>query len=130
MVARDGDRVIANAPLSGQRVIGSGLVRHEFAPTPPLPTYLLALAVGIVAVVQIGRPGSWLLLAGAILGVLGMIVTMLFNVPLNDHLDRVDLADAATEWQAYLSSWTAWNHVRTGSGLLAAVLMLIGLAYR
>ena len=91
---------------------------------------LLALAVGIVAVVQIGRPGSWLLLAGAILGVLGMIVTMLFNVPLNDHLDRVDLADAATEWQAYLSSWTAWNHVRTGSGLLAAVLMLIGLAYR
>jgi aminopeptidase N len=52
VVARDGDRVIANAPLSGQRVIGSGLVRHEFAPTPPLPTYLLALAVGPLDVVE------------------------------------------------------------------------------
>ncbi|MGE0582231.1 MAG: M1 family aminopeptidase [Steroidobacteraceae bacterium] len=52
VVAREGDRVIANAPLAAQRSIGGGLVRHEFAPTPPLPTYLLALAVGPLDVVQ------------------------------------------------------------------------------
>lgn len=91
---------------------------------------LLSLIVGVLAVAQISRPGSWFLLAGAIFGVLGIIVTMLFNVPLNNHLDTVDLADAAAEWQAYFSTWTAWNHVRTATGFLGAVLLLIGLRYR
>lgn len=95
-----------------------------------LGSALLSLAVGVVALAQIGRPGSWFLLAGAIFGVLGVLVTMAFNVPLNNHLDEVDLADAAAEWQAYLTTWTAWNHVRTASGFVSAVLLLIGLRYR
>lgn len=95
-----------------------------------LGSALLSLTVGVVALTQIGRPGSWFLLAGAIFGVLGVLVTMVFNVPLNNHLDQVDLADAAAEWQAYFTTWTAWNHVRTASGFLSAVLLLIGLRYR
>jgi uncharacterized membrane protein len=96
---------------------------------------VLAVAVGVAAVVQFGRPGSGWLLAGAIFGVLAAIITMAFNVPLNNHLDTVDpaalsVADAAREWQAYLSSWTAWNHVRTVTAIIAAVLMLIGVRYR
>lgn len=91
---------------------------------------LLALAVGVLALIQIGRPGSWLLLAGAIFGILGFVITMVFNVPLNNRLDRADIADAAAEWQSYLTAWTAWNHVRTGTGFVGAVLMLAGLAYR
>ncbi|MUL84211.1 MULTISPECIES: DUF1772 domain-containing protein [unclassified Mycolicibacterium] len=95
-----------------------------------LGSALLSLIVGVVALTQIGRPGSWYLLAGAIFGVLGVIVTMLFNVPLNNHLDQVDLADAAAEWRAYFGNWTAWNHVRTATGFIGAVLLLIGLRYR
>ncbi|MEV0672958.1 anthrone oxygenase family protein [Mycobacterium sp. NPDC050441] len=95
-----------------------------------LGSALLSLAVGVVALTQIGRPGSWFLLAGAIFGVLGVLITMLFNVPLNNHLDQVDLADAAAQWQAYFTTWTAWNHVRTVSGFISAVLLLIGLRYR
>lgn len=91
---------------------------------------LLALAVGVVALIQIGRPGSWLLLAGAIFGIVGFVITMVFNVPLNNRLDRADIADAAAEWQSYFTAWTAWNHVRTGTGFIGAVLMLAGLAYR
>ena len=96
---------------------------------------VLAVALGVAAVVQIGRPGSGWLLAGAIFGVLGAIITMAFNVPLNNHLDTVDpaalsIADAAREWQAYLSTWTAWNHVRTVTAIIAPVLMLIGVRYR
>lgn len=87
---------------------------------------VLALAVGVVAVTRIGQPGSWILLAGAIFGVLGFVVTMLFNVPLNNHLDQVDMADATTEWQSYFSTWTAWNHVRTAGGFIGAALMLAG----
>jgi uncharacterized membrane protein len=96
---------------------------------------VLAVAVGAVAVVQIGRPGSGWLLAGAIFGVLGAIITIAFNVPLNNHLDTVDpaglsVADAASEWQAYFATWTAWNHVRTVTAVIAPVLMLIGVRYR
>ena len=96
---------------------------------------VLAAAVGVIAVVQFGRPGSGWLLAGAIFGVLGAIITMVFNVPLNNHLDTVDpaalsLADAASEWQAYLSTWTSWNHIRTVTAVVASALMLIGIRYR
>src|ERR1700754_2021579 len=96
---------------------------------------LLAIAVGVVAVVQIRQPGSGWLLAGAILGVLGAIITIAFNVPLNNHLDTVDPAsltpgDAAREWTAYLSTWTAWNHARTATAVIASALMLVGVRYR
>jgi uncharacterized membrane protein len=96
---------------------------------------LLAVAVGGVAVVQIRQPGSGWLLAGAIFGVLGALITIAFNVPLNNHLDTVDpaalsLADAAREWAAYLSTWTEWNHVRTVTSVIASALLLIGLRYR
>lgn len=98
-------------------------------------TALLAGAVGVVAVIQIRQPGSGWLLAGAILGMLGAVITIAFNVPLNDHLDTVEPAalsvtDAARDWQAYLSAWTAWNHARTATAIAAPMLMLIGARYR
>jgi uncharacterized membrane protein len=96
---------------------------------------VLAVAVGVVAVVQFGKPGSGWLLAGAVVGVLGAVITIACNVPLNNHLDTVDPAaispaEAAAEWQAYLTTWTAWNHVRTVTAAIAAVLMLIGVRDR
>lgn len=109
------------------------------ANAPFLLVYLgaavLAAAVGVVSLVQIHQPGNRWLLAGAAFGVLAAVITMAFNVPLNNHLDTVDaaglsLADAAREWQAYLSTWTAWNHARTVTAIVAPVLMLIGLRYR
>jgi uncharacterized membrane protein len=96
---------------------------------------ILALAVGVVAVIQLRQPGSWVVLVGAVLGILAAIITMVFNVPLNNHLDSVNpvglsAADAAREWQAYFTTWTNWNHVRTVTSFIAAVVMLIGLRYR
>jgi uncharacterized membrane protein len=96
---------------------------------------VLAVVVGVIAAVQLGRPGSWIILVGAVFGVVGAIVTMAFNVPLNNHLDGVDpaalsAADAAREWQAFFTPWTAWNHVRTATAFIGATLMLIGLWFR
>ena len=44
------------------------------------------------------------MLVGAVLGIIAAMITIAFNVPLNNHLDTVDpvglaLADAAREWQ-------------------------------
>src|SRR6476660_5953500 len=91
---------------------------------------ILALVVGIIAVVRLNQPGNWWVLIGAIFAILGAIITMVFNVPLNNHLDTLNpdglsVADAAREWQAYLSTWTAWNHVRTATAFIGAALMLV-----
>lgn len=96
---------------------------------------LLALAVGLVAVTRLRQPGSGYLVAGAVLAVVAAVVTIAFNVPLNNRLDALQpaamsAADAAREWQAYLGPWTAWNHVRTVAPLLGSALMLVGLAQR
>jgi uncharacterized membrane protein len=96
---------------------------------------ILSLAVGVVAVIQLRQPGSWVVLVGAVFGILAAIITMAFNVPLNNHLDAVNPvglspADAAREWQAYFTAWTNWNHVRTATSFIAAVVMLAGLHYR
>jgi uncharacterized membrane protein len=96
---------------------------------------ILALVVGVIAVVQLNQPGSWWVLIGAIFGILGAMITMVFNVPLNNHLDTVNpdglsVADAAREWQAYFSTWTGWNHARTVTSFVGAVLMLVGLRHR
>jgi uncharacterized membrane protein len=100
-----------------------------------LGSALLALVVGIIAAVQLRQPGSGYLLAGAIFGIIAAIVTMAFNVPLNNHLDAVNpaglsAADAAREWRGYMGPWTAWNHIRSLSGFVGAALLLIGLRYR
>lgn len=96
---------------------------------------ILALVVGVMAAVHLNQPGNVWVLVGAVFAVLGALVTMAFNVPLNNHLDTVDpaalsVADAAREWQAYFSTWTAWNHVRSATSFIGAVLMLFGLRYR
>ncbi|KRE26808.1 hypothetical protein ASG82_09775 [Mycobacterium sp. Soil538] len=89
---------------------------------------LLAVVVGVLAALQWRAPGSVWLVAGAVLGVAGALVTVAANVPLNDGLDTADASPAV--WQAYLHSWVAWNHVRTVTGLAAAVLTMIGVAQR
>ena len=96
---------------------------------------ILALVIGVMALIQLRQPGSWLVLVGTVLAILAAVITMAFNVPLNNHLDTVNpvglsAADAAREWQAYFSTWTAWNHARTATSFIGAALLLAGLRYR
>ena len=78
------------------------------------------------------QPGAVYLLAGGLLYVIGtFLVTMVFNVPRNDALAAVAPAspEGARLWADYLSSWTAWNHVRTVAALAAAASFSLALRY-
>jgi uncharacterized membrane protein len=92
-----------------------------------LPMGVLALgslAVLVLAVVgDVGEPG--LAVAGALLGLAGIVVTGAGNVPLNNRLASLDPGEpgAAGAWTAYLSAWMRWNHLRTGTSVAAAVLL-------
>ena len=77
------------------------------------------------------HPGCAYLPAGALLYLGGtMLVTLVCNVPLNDALARAVPGEPAASrvWAAYLTDWTAWNHVRTAAAFAAAVAF--SLAYR
>jgi uncharacterized membrane protein len=94
---------------------------------PLFMTVLFGTAVLCVALLYFSFRGglsaqSIVMIAGAILYVVGCVgVTMVFNVPLNDALAGLDpnIAEAATQWSAYLENWTFWNHVRCLASLAA-----------
>jgi uncharacterized membrane protein len=93
---------------------------------------VLALVVGVLAALRLRQPGGTILLAGAGFTLLAGIVTLVFNVPLNNRLNANDVssltpADAAREWRAYIEPWLVWNAVRCVAGLVGAALFAVGL---
>ncbi|TGQ06129.1 DUF1772 domain-containing protein, partial [Mesorhizobium sp. M00.F.Ca.ET.217.01.1.1] len=67
---------------------------------------------------------------GAVIYLIGNpIVTMVFNVPLNDALAAVDPASAngAAVWANYLNAWVMWNHVRTVTAIVAMACFIMAL---
>ncbi len=76
------------------------------------------------------QPGAVYLLAGSLLYLVGAIlVTIVFNVPMNEALETVEpeSVEAANLWARYLTNWTAWNHVRTVASFLGAVSFILAL---
>jgi uncharacterized membrane protein len=76
------------------------------------------------------QPGAVYLLCGSLLYLVGAIlVTIMFNVPMNKALDAVEpeSVEAANLWTKYLTDWTAWNHVRTVACLLAVISLILAL---
>jgi uncharacterized membrane protein len=93
-------------------------------------TALLCVVLAIAAFFRWGEAGSAWLLTGAILYLAGIIlVTMIFNVPLNNALAAVDPANAqgAVVWTRYLAEWVPWNHVRAVAGLSALASFILAM---
>jgi len=115
---------------AGQAVAAMQAV-NVTAVRPPLMLALFGTALGCLAVAVIAvrsTEGSVraLLVAGALTYLVGaVLVTAAYNVPLNDTLAAVSpsAADAAGEWQHYLTRWTAGNHVRTVASLAGAACL-------
>jgi uncharacterized membrane protein len=84
--------------------------------------------LAIFALLNWSGPVAIHLAVGSMLYVVGsIVVTMVFNVPLNNALARADAnhPDSVSLWRHYLHRWTFWNHVRTGGSLAAATLLVL-----
>jgi uncharacterized membrane protein len=93
-------------------------------------TAVASLALAVWAVISWGERYAALVLAGGVLYLVGTVgVTIACNVPLNNRLATVHPqdADAASYWNEYVTTWTAWNHVRTVAALAAAAALTIAL---
>src|SRR5262245_39588514 len=96
-------------------------------------TPVICAILGIMALIKWGEPGTALILAACLIYILGsLMVTMVFNVPLNNALAAVTSAsgEGGALWTRYLSDWTLWNHVRTAAPLLSMVLFICALIQR
>ena len=83
--------------------------------------------------VDLAHPaGGPALLAGLVYLVGCFGVTVVFNVPMNNALDRMDASADATRayWAGtYVPRWTFWNTVRAVACLVSAALLLFGLPW-
>jgi uncharacterized membrane protein len=125
-------RIDQAAGIAAMNAINSEIVRSLFMPFL-LGTTLTSAALALLAIFRWGEAGAIAMLVGGVLYMLGMfVVTMLFNVPLNDALAAVDPSSpaAATLWTRYLSDWTFWNHVRTVASTAACALFIAAIAAR
>jgi uncharacterized membrane protein len=94
-------------------------------------TALISLVLTGMSLWEWNLPRAYYMLAGAALYVAGsFLVTVVFNVPLNNALDAAEPATTSGEevWESYLTNWTFWNHIRTVASLLSAATFSIALS--
>ncbi|MGV0103902.1 DUF1772 domain-containing protein [Nostoc sp. DSM 114160] len=92
-------------------------------------TAVACIFLAISSVLKWHQPGAAYLLIGSLLYLIGtVLVTIAFNVPLNDALAiaKPDSTEGANLWARYLTNWTFWNHVRTIAALAAALILGLG----
>ncbi|OKO71895.1 anthrone oxygenase family protein [Bradyrhizobium sp. AS23.2] len=116
--------------IAAMNAIIVDIVRSLFMPLF-LGTTVAGAALVVMGALRVSEPGAVSTIAGGGLYVIGMfVVTMVFNVPLNNTLAAVgpSASEAASVWAAYLKDWTFWNHVRTVASAVACALFVAALA--
>lgn len=90
-----------------------------------LGTAVVCLFLGIFSLLK-GYQTPYLLI-GSLFYLIGIGITIMFNVPLNDVLANLEpnSINSASVWNHYLNHWTFWNHIRTVTALTAAIFFMI-----
>ncbi|MBR1121227.1 DUF1772 domain-containing protein [Bradyrhizobium lablabi] len=125
-------RIDQAAGIAAMNSINKVIVQSLFLPVF-LGSTATCLLLAVLGLIRWNEPGALAMIAGGLLYVVGMfVVTMVFNVPLNNALAAVNLAspEAQVLWTRYLSDWTFWNHVRTIASTLAFALLIAAITAR
>ena len=122
-------RLPANEGIAAMQSINIVVINPLF-----LSVFIGMAVAGVVLIISSllkwHNSGSVYLIVGGALYVIGtFLVTMIFNVPRNNVLAALapTSPEAARYWIEYVSSWTAWNHVRTVAALAAAASISMSL---
>jgi uncharacterized membrane protein len=121
------DRLGAERGAEAMNAINVRILRSLFMPLF-LGTTLTSLALVVIGLVR-REPGGAAMLAGGAIYVIGMfVVTLAFNVPLNNMLAAAAGRDGGAAWSLYLRRWALWNHLRTLASTLACALFVVAIA--
>jgi uncharacterized membrane protein len=74
-----------------------------------------------------GAVEGWVLAGGVMYFAGVFLVSMVFNVPMNERLDALDHtgSEADAYWREYVPRWSFWNYVRAIAGTGSAVCFLV-----
>jgi uncharacterized membrane protein len=120
-------RIAPEHGMAAMQAINRAILNPVFA-VVFFGTAVVCLIVLAASVWRWSEPGSAYALTGSLLYLGGCIlVTVIFNVPLNNALEgaSAESIDGTALWSTYLTTWTAWNHLRT-MACLAALAAFIG----
>ena len=118
-------RLPANEGISAMQSINIVVINPWFLGVL-MGTAVACAALAVIAFLNWGDPrAAWIVLASLVYLVGTILVTMTFNVPLNDALAAADpnSTESAGLWAHYLDRWTMWNHVRSAAALATAALL-------
>ncbi len=93
----------------------------------------LSLFLVVYAYFRLAGPAtSWVMAGGTIYFTGVFVVSVVFNVPMNNRLEAKEYSgtEAATYWtNTYMPHWTFWNRIRAISSAVAAVCYLVAGAW-
>ncbi len=117
------NKTAAGAGINAMQVINREIIRSVFVSLLLILAAASPLLAGYALISLEGLARTLTTLGGAIylLGTFG--VTVIFNIPKNNRLDRnaPDSPESRAYWDnVYMPRWTAWNHVRTVACLVSA----------
>lgn len=85
----------------------------------------------LFAAAYLNRDGArWLFFSGGLLLLLGIVVTLAIEVPMNKQIAVWDPAAVPANWAEIRDRWLLFHNVRTAAGVFAFVCALGGLAAR
>lgn len=125
--------VMPGLQRAGASTAVASMQRINVAITNPVFAVIFAGAVvfGAVGVaLWWGDPLRWWLVAGTVLAVVAVLITVGINVPLNNRLDAagtVSAADAPAVWADFVRPWVQWNVARAAASTAGFVVVTIGL---
>lgn len=113
------------AMQSINQVVPGSIFGAAFVITP-----VICLAAMITAILRWDEAGGGYILAGGIIYLItSLMVTLVFNIPLNDSLAALsgNQPEAQAFWINYQDSWNWWNHVRTIGSLGSTIAFIFAL---
>ena len=121
------DRLDARASVRAMQAVNRDAPNVWFM-TALFGTAVVSIAVGIGAISRSDRVGTTYQLIACAAYLIAVLITIVYHVPRNDALARLDPAAIAPhDWTAYSAGWTAWNHARAGAAILAAAMFTAAL---
>lgn len=112
--------------ISAMQSINSVVLNRLFF-TVFMGTSLVCILLVIISLLNWQEPIAIYIFVGSLFYLLGsLLVTAVYNVPLNNALANVIATDAESLelWKEYYLKWTSWNHVRTISSLASSALFV------
>ena len=119
-------KIDAAHSIAAMNSINKTILRSLFMPLF-FGSSIISVLLIVVAFAEWGEAGTGLTLIAGAVYFFGMFVcTVLFNVPLNNSLAKLDdTSDSAYRvWSHYLKTWTNWNHLRTVSSLVTCIICI------